>query len=301
MPALAPFAIILNAGAGTAKARPQIEKELAESCRGVGLDAEIVVVQPGEDPVQAARDAARRASIVVAAGGDGTISSVVAGILDSSAALGILALGSRNHFAKDLHIPLDLGAAIASLAARHTVSVDVGFVNDRVFINNSSIGIYASMVETREELREQGHRKWPAMLLATWQMFQTYPGMTVSIEAGGQARTWRTPFVFVGNNAYTLDGLKVGGRQRIDEGKLYAYVTPRTRSRDLPALVLKSLLGRTQQTGEVQTVSGRELTISTRSARVHVAIDGEIANMAQPLHYRVRPGGLRVIVPARPV
>jgi len=300
MPALGPTAVILNAGAGIAKARPEIARELAELFHAVGIEAEIVLVKTGQDPVQAARDAAARASIVVAAGGDGTIGSVAAGILDSSATLGILALGSRNHFAKDLHVPLDAGEAVASIAAGHTIKVDVGLVNDRAFINNSSIGIYASMVETREDLREQGHRKWPAMLIATWQMFRTYPGMTVTIEAGGRVRTWRTPFVFVGNNAYTLDGLKVGGRERMDEGKLYAYVTPRTRSRDLPALVFKSLLGRTQGSGEVQIVSGCELTIGTKSRRVHVAVDGEIESMTQPLHYRARPGGLRVIVPASP-
>jgi diacylglycerol kinase family enzyme len=299
MPALGPIAVILNAGAGIAKARPEISRELTDLFRGVGLDAEIVMVQAGQDPVQAARDVAARVSIVVAAGGDGTIGSVAAGILDSPATLGILALGSRNHFAMDLHIPLDAGEAVASIAAGRTIKVDVGLVNDRAFINNSSIGIYASMVETREELRERGHRKWPAMLIATWQMFRSYPGMTVTIEAGGDVRTWRTPFVFVGNNAYTLDGLKVGGRDRIDEGKLYAYVTPSLHSRDLPGLVFKSVLGRTERSGEVQVVSGCELTIGTKSRRVHVAVDGEIESMTQPLRYRARPGALRVIVPAR--
>jgi diacylglycerol kinase family enzyme len=297
MPALTPIAVILNAGAGIVKTRPKIDQELNQLFAAAGSAVEIVTVKPGEDPVEVARQVARRAAVVVAAGGDGTISSVAAGILDSPAALGILALGSRNHFAKDLHIPLDVAEAVANIVAGYTAKVDVGFVNDRVFINNSSIGIYASMVEAREELRDQGHRKWPAMVMATWQMFRSYPGMTVTIESNGDTRTWRTPFVFVGNNAYTLDGLKVGGRARMDEGKLFAYVTPRTRSRDLPALVFRSLFGRNGQTGEVEIVSGCELTIRTKSRRVHVAIDGEIEKMTQPLRYRARPGGLRVVVP----
>lgn len=298
MPALTPISVILNAGAGIVKARPQIVRELSELFGSAGSEVAIVMVQPGQDPVHVARDVATRATTVVAAGGDGTVGSVAAGILDSTAALGILPLGSRNHFAKDLHIPLDVREAVKTIIAGHAINVDVGLVNDRAFINNSSIGIYASMVEAREDLREQGHRKWPAMMMATWQMFRSYPGVTVTIETGGEVRTWRTPFVFVGNNAYTLDGLKVGGRARMDEGKLYAYVTPRARSRDLPGLLFKSLLGRAAQSGEVEIVSGCELTIRTRSRRVQVAVDGEIEKMTQPLRYRVRPGGLRVVVPA---
>jgi len=298
MTARSTITVILNAGAGIVKARPQIGAELRELFAAAGTDAEIVSVGQGEDPVQVARDLSRRASAVVAAGGDGTISSVVAGILGSSATLGILPLGSRNHFAKDLHIPLDLRDAVACIAAGHTIHVDVGLVNDRVFINNSSIGIYAGMVEAREELVERGHRKWPAMVVATWRMVRRYPGMTVTIEANGEVRTWRTPFVFVGNNAYTLEGMKVGGRARMDEGKLFAYVTPRTRSRDLPALLFKSLLGRTADSGAVEIVSGCELTIRTKSRRVQVETDGEIEQMTQPLRYQVRRGGLPVIVPA---
>ena len=116
----------------------------------------------------AARTASARASIVVAAGGDGTISSVAAAVIDSPAALGVLPLGTLNHFAKDLHIPLDLAGAIAVVAAGHVGHVDVGQVNERVFVNNSSIGIYPSIVEEREALRRRGHRKWPAMALATF-------------------------------------------------------------------------------------------------------------------------------------
>jgi diacylglycerol kinase family enzyme len=297
MPALTPIAVILNASAGIVKTRPKIAQELTELFAAAGAAVEIALVKEGEDPVAVAGEVARKAAVVVAAGGDGTISSVASGIVDSPAALGILALGSRNHFAKDLHIPLDMSEAVANIVAGHTTNVDVGFVNDRVFINNSSIGIYAGMVEAREELREQGHRKWPAMVMATWRMFMSYPGITVTIESGGEVRTWRTPFVFVGNNAYTLDGLQVGGRARMDEGKLFAYVTPRTRSRDLPGLVFRSMFGRTGQTGEVEIVSASEMTIRTKSRRVQVAVDGEIEKMTQPLRYRARPGGLRVVVP----
>jgi len=70
----------------------------------------------------------------------------------------VLPLGSLNHFARDLNIPADLDKAIAVIAARRTRAVDVGSVNDRVFVNNASIGVYPSIVEAREELRRRGYR-----------------------------------------------------------------------------------------------------------------------------------------------
>src|SRR5436190_21884276 len=108
MPERSSIAIILNAAAGTVKARPDIAAELRDLFTAAGSECQIVAVQPGQDPVLAARDAAHRFAIVAAAGGDGTISSVASAIVDSPAALGVLPLGSRNHFAKDAGIPLDL-------------------------------------------------------------------------------------------------------------------------------------------------------------------------------------------------
>jgi diacylglycerol kinase family enzyme len=297
MPARSSITVILNAGAGTAKARPQIETELRKLFVDAGCQVEIISPQPGQDPVEVARAAARHASIVVAAGGDGTISSVAAAIIESPAALAVLPLGSRNHFAKDLRIPLALGDAVATIAAGHVAQIDVGRVNDRVFINNSSIGIYPGMVEQREQLREQGHRKWPAMAIATWRMLTSYPGMSVTLDADGDVRTRRTPFVFVGNNEYAIDGLRVGGRSGLEGGKLFACLTPRMRTRDLPALVLKSLIGRAGQSGAFEIIRACELTISARAVRVRVAIDGEVETMNLPLRYRACPRALRVVLP----
>ena len=298
MPPRPSIAVILNGNAGTAKGQPKIIDELKDLFDSTQCDVEIITLPAGSDTTAVAADAARRAEIVVAAGGDGTISSVAAAILDSPAALGVLPLGSRNHFAKDLHIPLDLRAAVDVIAAGYIGRVDVGRVNDRVFINNSSIGLYPGIVEAREELREQGHRKWTAMAIATWLFLRNYPGMTVDLEADGQARTRRTPFLFVGNNEYAIDGLRVGGRTTIEEGRLFAYLTPRTRTRDLPALVAKALVGRAGQSGAFEIVPAAELTIrSQRMRRLQVAIDGEVVTMDLPLEYRVCPGALRVVLP----
>jgi diacylglycerol kinase family enzyme len=218
----------------------QLKADIAERFLAAGSEARIVELQRGQDFTEVARAAGARTSIVVAAGGDGTVSRVAAGLVGTPAVLGVLPLGTLNHFAKDLGIPLDLEKAIATIAAPRIGRIDVGRVNDRVFVNNSSIGIYPSIVDAREELRRLGHRKWPAFALATFRVLRSHRGVVVRIDADGRQSVWRTPFVFVGNNEYELDGIHLG---------------------------------------------------------VRVALDGEIATMTPPLHYRTWPGALKVLLP----
>jgi diacylglycerol kinase family enzyme len=301
MPPAAPISVLLNPAAGAASSRPRIAAEIAELFRAVGRETEIVALSHGQDPVEAARGASARSAIVVAAGGDGTVCGVAAGLAGSAAALGVLPLGTLNHFAKDLRIPLDLAGAAAVVAAGHTARIDAGIVNDRVFVNNSSIGIYPSIVDAREALRAQGYRKWTAMAVATARLVRRYRGVKVTIEIDRRRHTWRTPFVFVGNNEYTIDGSRLGSRERLDEGMLFVYMAPRLRARHLPLLLGKALVGRARQSGEFEIVRATELWIDrARSGRAqHVALDGEVRIMRTPLHYQMRPGVLQVLVPPK--
>jgi diacylglycerol kinase family enzyme len=292
------IAIVLNAAAGRLTARAGVETELRDLFRAVGREAKMVPVRPGQNPAEAAREASSHAAIVVAAGGDGTVSSVAAGIIESPAALGVLPLGTLNHFAKDVHIPLDLPGAVAVIAAGHIGRVDVGTVNDRVFINNSSIGVYPDIVQEREALRQRGYRKWPAMAIATARVIRRYPGMTVKIEVEGQVRSWQTPFVVIGNNEYAIDGFRAGARAGLEAGTLFVYVSPRARARDIPVLLAKAMAGRASRSGAFEIIATAEVTIATRRARhIPVATDGEVVTLGTPLRYRSCPGALRVVLP----
>jgi diacylglycerol kinase family enzyme len=297
MSTAAPIVVILNAAAGTAKGHADIESELGALFRAAGLDAQFVVLKPGQDVTQVAREAAGHASIVVAGGGDGTVSGVAAGVLGSNGTLGILPLGTLNHFAKDLRIPLDLPGAVTVIAARAAIRVDVGQVNDRVFVNNSSIGLYPDIVEAREALQRDGRGKWPALAIATLRVLNRYRGVTVQIDVDGRQKTWRTPFVFVGNNEYAIDGVQLGGRQALNRGRLFVYLAPRARPRDLPMLFAMALAGRVRQSGAFEIVSGVETTIATPDRAIRVALDGEVVTMTTPLRYRICPGALAVTAP----
>jgi diacylglycerol kinase family enzyme len=298
MPPPASIAVLVNSRSGTAMGHPRIETELDTLFRAAGSDAEIIVLHPGDDPTEAARQASMRASIVVAGGGDGTVNAVASALVDSSAALGVLPLGTLNHLARDLHIPFDLPRAVAVVVTGHIGLIDAGEVNGALFVNNSSIGLYPSIVEVREALRRQGHRKWTAMAIATARVLRRYRGVQVTIDVDGHPRSWRTPFVLVGNNEYEIDGIHLGERARLDEGKLYVYLAPRRRAYQLPLLVVKALIGRARQSGDFEIVPATELWIGAARRRpLHVALDGEVRKMAAPLHYRVRAKALRVVVP----
>jgi diacylglycerol kinase family enzyme len=288
--------VLLNPGAAGAGERKADIERLFRAARS---EARVVELQPGEDPTEAARTAAADSSIVVAAGGDGTVSRVAAGLLATPAILGVLPLGTLNHFARDLEIPFDLEKAVATIAGGRVGHVDVGHVNDRVFVNNSSIGIYPGIVEAREELRRQGHRKWAAFGMATFRFLRHYRGVRVTIDTGGVQSIWRTPFVFVGNNEYELDGIRLGSRERLDGGRLFTYLAPRIHTRELPMLLASALLGRGRRSGAFEIMSSPELWIDIPNARqVRVALDGEITTMTTPLHYRICPGALKVMRPA---
>jgi len=288
--------VILNASAGTAAGHEHIGSELADLFRAAGCNARILVLRPGQDPTDAARDASAQASIVVAAGGDGTVGGVAGGVVNSRASLGIVPLGTLNHFAKDLHIPLDLREAVAVIAGGHRLRVDVGQVNDRVFVNNSSIGVYPDIVHEREALQRQGRSKWLAMAMATIRVLRHYRGVSVRMAVDGRQRNWQTPFVLIGNNEYEIDGIRLGTRARLDQGGLFIHLAPRAGASDLPMLFAKALVKRARQSGAFEIVAATEVTIDTRrGGPLLVAVDGEVARMTTPLRYRTCPLALQVI------
>lgn len=287
----------MNTASGTAKRTDS--DQIAELFRAAGLNARVVPLHSPQNAIDAARASIEAGDdAVVAAGGDGTVSTVASTLVGTITPLGVLPLGTLNHFAKDLGIPTDLEKAIQVIAARRIASVDVGEVNDRFFVNNSSIGVYPSIVEAREELKRLGHRKWPAFVMATVEVIRHYRGVVLQVEAEGRLVSSRTPFVFVGNNEYVVEGVHLGGRTRLDSGQLFAYLAPRLHATDLPKLFFQALVGRLRQQAAFESFAARELRIQTDSTRtVRVAIDGEVMTMTVPLHFTARPAALKVIVP----
>ena len=265
------------------------------------MQAEVTLASGGDEMLAAARKAvAEQLAIVVAGGGDGTLNAVASVLADHpQIAFGVLPLGTLNHFAKDAGIPLELDAAIATIANGARKLVDVGEVNDRIFLNNSSLGLYPDIVRDREKQQERlGRGKWLAACWATICALKRYPFLNVRLKLDdGSDHARSTPFVFIGNNAYTMEGFNVGARSSLDGGRLSLYVAQRPDRLGLLRLAWSALCGRLAQERDFDVVETRSMEIDTRARRVRVATDGEVTVMMSPLRYRIRPAALNVIVP----
>jgi diacylglycerol kinase family enzyme len=276
-----------------------IQHRLVQAFKAAGVAARISLAQSGSEAVALAQRAARGdADVIVAGGGDGTISSMVSAVIDAGKVLGILPFGTMNHFAKDLQIPLDLESAIATIVAGHESRVDVGEVNGHTFINNSSLGLYPSIVREREKQQRIGRGKWPAFILAALAVLRRYPFLDVSVGLDGRKLKSRTPFVFIGNNEYEMEMLNVIGRACLDKGELSLYMSNRTGRFGLLLLALRALLRGLHQEKDFVALCTKEIWIGTKHKRVRVALDGEVTVIEPPLHYFVRPQVLRVLTPA---
>jgi len=289
--------IIISAGAG-----PGDNTKAAERLAGIfkedQIDIDISLAQSGAEVIELAREAAREPyDVIVAAGGDGTINTVAAAVIDSDKILGVLPLGTLNHFAKDVGIPTDLQEAARTIIAGHTIQVDAAEVNNRIFLNNSSLGLYPMIVREREKHQRLGFRKWPAFVWATIQALRRNPFLDVQLRVNDELLDRTTPFVFVGNNEYAMDLFNIGARDRLDKGELSIYITDGTSRLKLIGLALRAVVGRLRNDKDFLALRSDEVKIQTARKRVRVAFDGEIEVMQAPLHYRVRSRALRVIVP----
>ncbi len=287
--------VLLNAASGGGN-DDALAQRIATLFDAAGARAEVRRV--GGERLAAELRAAidRRPDAIVAGGGDGTVNSVAAALVDGPIALGVLPLGTLNHFAKDLGLPLELDAAVERIARGEVRRVDVGEVNGRVFVNNSSLGLYPDIVRERErQQRRLGRGKWAALAWATIGALRRFPFLGVRLLVDGRAAFRRTPFVFIGNNVYSMEGFAIGERARLDARCLSLYVVRRAGRLKLLVLALRAVFGRLQQARDFDALCAAEIEIESKRRRLRVATDGEITLMAPPLRYRTRPASLAVI------
>lgn len=292
-----PIEVIVNQGSGAGADKCDIKTQVEEAFKTNNLQANVSVAESGEDLMKLAEKAVKSgAKIVVAGGGDGTISGVASKIIGAGKTFGVLPLGTLNHFSKDLNIPPDLAAAVRVIAENYTVEIDVGEVNGQTFVNNSSIGLYPKIVRRREKQQRLGRGKWSAAFWAATGVLRRYPFLNIRLQVGGEQIRRETPFVFVGNNEYEMNFLNIGTRKRLDEGKLSIYLLRRTGRFGLLTLALRSLFGVMRRAKDFETFCADEITIDTHHKNLLVAFDGEVELMRTPLCYRIRPKVLRVLV-----
>lgn len=297
---------LLNVGAGTAShtGTDGLRDELASALDALDILAELKFCGGSELKrlAEAALKSAKEGEIdaVVVGGGDGSIRTVAGVLAGSKIPLGILPLGTRNHFAKDLGIPLDLGEAAEVIARGEERDVDLAEVNGKTFINNSSIGIYPYMVLDRERRRTH-HKvaKWMAMVPALFRMARHFPRRLLVLSAQGWTRPYRTPCLLIGNNEYGLKFPTLGRRHRLDQGLLSVYVVKQRRALGFFWMIWRIAFGKITDQRDVESFRLSTLLVRSKTSRLPVALDGDVEFMRPPLHYRTRPGSLRVIAPSK--
>jgi diacylglycerol kinase family enzyme len=233
------------------------------------------VLAEGDDLVEVAR--AADADALGMAGGDGSLAAVAGVALERDLPFACIPFGTRNHFARDIGLDRDDPvAALDAFVDRVEKRIDVGRANDRLFLNNVSLGVYARLVHRREHHRRRSNAFARLRALGIVATHRKPLGITVDGEPV------RARVVLVSNNPYTLEMLSVGERERIDEGKLHLYA---------PQGVLRS---------SWEERSGERFTIDASAGRLHAAVDGEPELLDTPIEFTIDPCALRVLLPASP-
>ena len=289
--------VIVNARAGGGLSDEAIAK-LVQAFGKVGAKVEVLLPATGaEVPAIARRASDAGHGVVVAAGGDGTVSAVAGALAGTPSALGVVALGTLNHFARDLGMPLDVDEAAKAIVHGRELRIDVAEVNGRVFVNNSSIGLYPTFVLHRKQKERLGSGRMQAFAWALLRVIARYPLLDLRLCLEKAVDVRRTPLVFIGNNVYGMEGFDIGKRERLDAARLCIYVTQRRSRFALFALAARALVGRIRQANDFEALTAQQVTIASRHRRLAVSTDGEVSIMEMPLEYAVRPGALAVRLP----
>ena len=279
----------LNAKCGNADAaREAIEKA------GFELDA----VEPqeiGERVKQAIKSGTKR---ILVAGGDGTIATAAALVARTDVELAILPGGTLNHFAKDHNIPTDLGKAALVASGGEVVGADIGYVNDNVFLNTSSIGAYVTFVRDRENFEKfVGYRIASFLaLIQTWSRLRTF---SVTLEVEGEKKTYRSSMVFIGVGERELKMPTLGNRVKNGKRGLHVMIVQGAKRARLFAVALAGIAKGTEEAEKLPEFDDflvESCRIDLTRSHALIGLDGELKQMSTPLDYRIDRDALRLVV-----
>jgi len=239
----------------------------------------------------------RGQKLFVAAGGDGTINTVLQPLVNTDAVLGVVPIGTFNHFARDLGLPLDWRTALDVVVNGTTRQIDCARVNERFFVNNLSMGLYPELVARREE-RGRHYPRWKARAYAAFSTLRSYPHVTINVETEHHHEVIRTHVFMVSNNSYDLSRLGIDApRATLEEGRLSVYWLPHLPRIALMRFAAHYLAGRVKQAPGFRSFRTRSMKVGAAKKHLHVGIDGEVYTMTPPLLITIAPSSLLVRVP----
>ena len=285
------IAVIVNKSGGTASSLgDKLETTVRDAFAGQNIDLQLI---DGKDIAEAVKSVGNRA-VVAIGGGDGTQGTAAAAFANSDTAQIVLPLGTRNHLAKQLGMPVDLAEAAKLAVTGKTEQIDLAKGGERVFVNNASIGLYTKLVRERDK---RWGPKWLGTIPATWIVLRTLRAKALHLKIDGKSERVVTPLLFIGNNRYSLNAGSVGQRTSLSDGVLSLFVVAQASPLALIGFAFRALLGKADERRDFCALAdAREVVIEGHGA-IDVAFDGEVERMALPLTFAIMPGALKVLVP----
>ncbi len=299
-----PLFIVLNTGSGRGDAQV-LQDAIRRILDEAGRRHELMPVQDPSRLAETAQTAVRRAQeqqgVVIAAGGDGTLSAVAGVVLGQGVPFGILPQGTFNYFGRSYGISQDTEAALRGFLSGHVRPAQVGMLNGRPFLVNASLGLYPQLLEDREAYKQKYGR---SRLVALWSGLATLlrapRQLSLVLDHAGQARSLRSPTLVVGNNKLQLEHIGIDSAE-LDQNRLIAMAARPVGTLALYGLLLRGLFSRLGEAEHVLSFAFDRLTVAVRGRRrVKVAMDGEISWMDTPLEFKVADDKLPLVVPADP-
>lgn len=287
--------MFLNPSSGV-KIPPAELSALEEASAAAGL--EVVHVTRELDCAALIRQRSREGMrLFVAAGGDGTINTVIQPLVNTDAIFGVIPVGTYNHFARDLGIPLPWREALDVVLTGEIKPIDAARINERFFVNNVSMGLYPELVARREE-KGRDYPRWKARLYAAYATLQKYPHVAVTLDSEHHQEVVRTHMLMISNNSYDLSRLGIEApRKALEEGRLSIYWLPHVPRLALTRFVAHYLAGRVRDTPGFRSFRTSRVKVQSSKRHLHIGVDGEVVTMDTPLVITIVPQSLSVKVP----
>lgn len=241
---------------------------------------------------------ASEAGVVVAAGGDGTLNAVAAQLMGTDIPMGIFPLGTFNYVARLLNIPLDLLKAAETIATGKIREVHVAQINNHIYLNNASLGLYPLFIQKRELYnRRLGRFALNAYTSGLDVLIRDRKELKLEIEVDGKQYPVKTPLIFFGNNQLQLAEMNLRIAEAAEKGKVAGLVVAKSDKRTLFKILWQLIQGNLDKAPDVYSFSGDEVKVHSKRKKLTVALDGEIVEMQPPLKISVRKNALKILVP----
>lgn len=241
---------------------------------------------------------AHELGVIVAAGGDGTLNAVAAKLMETEIPMGILPLGTFNYVARLLNIPLDLLKAAEVIATGKMREVHVAQINDHIYLNNASLGLYPLFIQKRELYNQRfGRFALNAYTSGLDVLIRDRKELKLEVEVDGKKYPVKTPLIFFGNNQLQLAEMNLRIAESAEKGKVAGLVVAKSDKRTLFKILWQLIKGNLDKAPDVYSFSADEVKIYSKRKKLTVALDGEIVEIQPPLKISVRKNALKIMVP----